>query len=65
MIYIQSVDEALLLLKKYFNFIEVFFIKNVSCLLLYKISNYVIDLNDKKPLYRLLYNLLTTKLKVL
>jgi hypothetical protein len=46
-------------LKKYIN---IFLIKKAERLFIYKGYNYTIDLNDNKPFYKLLYNLLIIKL---
>ena len=65
MIYIQGVDQAQPLPQEYTDFAEVFLTENAGCLPLHKMSDYAIDLNDKKSSYRPLYNLLMTELKVL
>ena len=41
---------------------DVFLIKKTKRLSAYKDYNYIINLNDNKPFYKLLYNLLITEL---
>ena len=53
------------LLKKYNDYADMFSEENADLLLTYKISDYAINLNRKKSLYNLLYNLFNTELEIL
>ena len=53
------------LLKKYDSYTDVFSEENADLLSAHKVSDYAIDLNEKKLLYNSLYNLFNTELEVL
>ena len=51
--------------KKYDSYADVFSEENADLLSAHKVSDYAIDLNEKKLLYNSLYNLFNTELEVL
>ena len=51
--------------KKYDSYVNIFSEENVNLLSTYKVNDYAIDLNEKKLLYNLLYNLFNTELEIL
>ena len=61
----QSVSEASVISSKYTFYMNVFLTEKAELLLTHKVSDHVIDLNEKNSLYSLLYNLFNTKLKIL
>jgi hypothetical protein len=48
--------------KPFKKYINIFLIKKTKRFFIYKNYNYIIDLNDNKPFYKLLYKLLIIKL---
>ena len=64
-VHIQSADIISALSKKYDSYIDVFSEENADFLSVHKVSDYAIDLNEKKLLYDLLYNLFNTELEIL
>ena len=62
-VHIQSIDIISALSKKYDNYVNVFSEENADLLSAHKVSDYIIDLNEKKLLYNSLYNLFNTELK--
>ena len=64
-VHIQSTDVMSALSKKYDSYADVFSEENADLLSAHKVSDYAIDLNEKKLLYNLLYNLFNTELEIL
>ena len=64
-VYIQSTDIISALFKKYDSYADMFSEENADLLSAHKVSDYAIDLNEKKLLYNLLYNLFNTELEIL
>ena len=64
-VYIQSTDIISALFKKYDSYADMFSEENADFLSVHKVSDYAIDLNEKKLLYDLLYNLFNTELEIL
>ena len=52
-------------LKRLKNYINIFFVKDISILLLNRPFNYIIKIKEKDLLYKLLYNLSEKELKIL
>ena len=64
-VHIQSAGITPALSKKYDSYADVFSEENADLLSAHKVSDHAIDLNEKKLLYDLLYNLFNTELEVL
>ena len=64
-VHICSTDIMSALLKKYDSYVNVFSEENADLLSAHKVSDYAIDLNEKKLLYNSLYNLFNTELEIL
>ena len=64
-VHIQSAGVMPALSKKYDSYTDVFSEENADLLSAHKVSDHAIDLNEKKLLYDLLYNLFNTELEVL
>ena len=64
-VYIWNTDIISALSKKYDSYADIFSEENADLLSAHKVSDYAIDLNEKKLLYDLLYNLFNTELEIL
>ena len=64
-VHIWSTDIISALSKKYDSYADMFSEENADLLSAHKVSDHIIDLNEKKLLYNLLYNLFNTELKIL
>ena len=64
-VHIQSADIISALSKKYDSYTDMFSEENADLLSAHKVSDYAIDLNEKKLLYNSLYNLFNTELEIL
>ena len=64
-VHIQSADIISALSKKYDSYTDMFSEENADLLSAHKVSDHAIDLNEKKLLYDLLYNLFNTELEIL
>ena len=64
-VHIWNTDIISALSKKYDSYADMFSEENADLLSAHKVSDYIIDLNEKKLLYNLLYNLFNTELEIL
>ena len=64
-VHICNTDIISALFKKYNSYADIFSEENADLLSAHKVSDHTIDLNRKKSLYNLLYNLFNTELEIL
>jgi hypothetical protein len=60
--FINIIVTEIFLPKLFKKYINIFLIKKAGRFFVYQSHNYIIDLNDNKPFYKLLYKLLIIKL---